>query len=39
LRDEADLRTESQGEGMRRCLVVFPKDYKSAGMPAPRTIP
>jgi spoIIIJ-associated protein len=39
LRNESDLRTESQGEGMRRCLVVFPKDYKSAGKPAPRTIP
>jgi len=39
LRDEADLRTESQGEGMRRCLVVYPKDYKAAGKPASRTIP
>jgi len=39
LRDETDLRTESQGEGMRRCLVVYPKDYKPAGKPAPRTIP
>ena len=39
LRDEADLRTESEGEGMRRCLVVYPKDYKAAGHPAPRTIP
>ncbi|HEV3513419.1 MAG TPA: R3H domain-containing nucleic acid-binding protein [Candidatus Sulfotelmatobacter sp.] len=40
LRDQADLRTESEGEGMRRCLVVFPKDYKAApGKPAPRTLP
>jgi spoIIIJ-associated protein len=39
LRDEADLRTESQGEGLRRCLVVYPKDYKPGGKPAPRTIP
>jgi spoIIIJ-associated protein len=31
LRDEGDLRTESEGEGMRRCLVVYPKDYRSAG--------
>jgi spoIIIJ-associated protein len=37
LRDEADLRTESEGEGMRRCLVVYPKDYKSAARSAPRT--
>ena len=35
LRDEAELRTESEGEGMRRCLVVYPKDYK----PAPKTLP
>jgi spoIIIJ-associated protein len=33
LRDEQDLRTESEGEGMRRVLVVYPKDYKGA---APR---
>jgi len=39
LRDEADLRTESGGEGMRRCLVVYPKDYKPAGKPTPRTLP
>jgi spoIIIJ-associated protein len=39
LRDETDLHTESQGEGMRRCLVVYPKDSKSAGRPAPKTIP
>ncbi len=28
LRDEADLRTESQGEAVHRCVVVYPKDYK-----------
>lgn len=40
LRDEADLRTESEGEGMRRCLVVYPKDYKPAGnRQGPRTLP
>ena len=39
LRDEADLHTESEGEGMRRCLVVYPKDYKPAGKPAPRMLP
>jgi spoIIIJ-associated protein len=40
LRDEADLHTESEGEGMRRCLVVYPKDYKpAAGKPAPRVLP
>ena len=40
LRDQADLVTESEGEGMRRCLVVYPKDHKpAAGKPAPRTLP
>src|ERR1700752_3875957 len=39
LRDEADLHTESEGEGMRRCLVVYPKDYKPAGRPTPKTLP
>ena len=40
LRDEADLRTESEGEGAHRRLVVYPKDYKGAsGKPAPRTLP
>ena len=39
LRDHDDLRTESQGEGPRRCLVVYPKDQKPAAKPAPRTIP
>jgi len=39
LRDSADLRTESEGEGLRRYVVVYPKDYKSAAKPARRTIP
>jgi spoIIIJ-associated protein len=40
LRDEADLHTESEGEGANRCLVVYPKDFKgAAGRPAPKTIP
>jgi spoIIIJ-associated protein len=40
LRDESDLRTESDGEGMRRSVVVYPKDYKPAGgKPAARHIP
>lgn len=41
LRDEADLHTESEGEGMRRCLMVYPKDYKRApsNKPPGRTIP
>jgi len=30
LRDEHDLRTESDGEGPRRSVVLYPKDYKSA---------
>jgi spoIIIJ-associated protein len=39
LRDHEDLRTESQGEGMRRCLVVYPKNYKPVTKAGPRTIP
>lgn len=39
LRDEADLRTESDGEGLRRCVVVYTKDYKPAAKPARKTIP
>ena len=40
LRDEADLHTESEGEGAHRRLVVYPKDYKgSAGKPSPRPLP
>jgi spoIIIJ-associated protein len=36
LRDEADLRTESQGEAGQRYVVLFPKDYKG---PAPKPKP
>lgn len=39
LRNEADLLTQSEGEGMRRCLVVYPKDYKAISKPVPRTLP
>jgi spoIIIJ-associated protein len=40
LRDEADLHTESEGEGAQRRLVVYPKDYKgAAGKPATRILP
>jgi len=38
LRDETDLRTESEGEGLRRCVVVYAKDYKSAAKPVRKTI-
>jgi spoIIIJ-associated protein len=37
LRDHQDLRTESQGEGGRRSVVVYPKDYKAPARPAART--
>ena len=39
LRDEADLRTESEGEGLRRYVVVYTKDYKSSPRPSRRTVP
>lgn len=40
LREESDLHTESEGEGLRRCLVVYPKDQKAAaGRSAPKTLP
>jgi spoIIIJ-associated protein len=40
LRDEAGLRTESDGEGRDRCVVLYPADYKTAGgRPARRTLP
>lgn len=39
LRNEDDLHTESEGEGLRRCLVVYPKDHKALSKPAPRTLP
>jgi spoIIIJ-associated protein len=40
LREHADLHTESDGEGLRRCVVVYPADHKPASAkPARRTIP
>lgn len=39
LRDHSDLRTESEGEGPRRCLVVYPKNYKPTAKPSPKRIP
>jgi spoIIIJ-associated protein len=39
LREQTDLLTESQGEGPRRCLVVYPKGFKSARTPSSRTTP
>src|SRR5262249_34870211 len=39
LRDQADLHTESQGEGARRCLVVYPKDFKRPAKAPSRTLP
>jgi spoIIIJ-associated protein len=40
LREYTDLRTESDGEGLRRCVVLYPADYKPAGgKPARKTIP
>jgi spoIIIJ-associated protein len=34
LREFTDLRTESQGEGMRRSVVVYPQNYKRPGQSA-----
>ncbi len=36
LRDQTDLRTESDGEGFNRCVVLYPADYKSDARPARR---
>jgi len=33
LRDEQDLHTESAGEGLRRSVVLYPKDYKATPQP------
>src|SRR5438128_9984222 len=33
LRDHTDLRTESQGDGLRRYVVVYPKDFVHASKP------
>lgn len=34
LRDEHDLVTESTGEGLRRWVVLYPKDYQSSPRPS-----
>jgi spoIIIJ-associated protein len=40
LRDQTDLRTESDGEGFNRCVVLYPADYKpTSSRPARRTLP
>ena len=40
LRDQTDLRTESDGEGFNRCVVLYPADYKpTTSKPARRTLP
>jgi spoIIIJ-associated protein len=39
LRDQTDLRTESDGEGFNRCVVLYPADYKAQSKPARRTLP
>ena len=36
LREEKDLRTESDGEGGRRSVVVYPGNYKTTPAPAAR---
>jgi spoIIIJ-associated protein len=37
LRDQTDLRTESDGEGRDRCVVLYPADHKSVSGNARRT--
>jgi len=39
LREHSDLKTESEGEGLRRFVVVYPKDYKTTERSGRRTIP
>ena len=39
LRDETDLKTESDGEGRDRCVVLYPADYKTSSKPGRRTVP
>ena len=36
LREQTDLRTQSEGEGLRRYVVVYPQNYKPAADKAPR---
>jgi len=39
LREYEDLYTESEGQGGRRMVVVLPKNYRSSGKAAQRTMP
>jgi len=40
LRDQSDLRTQSEGEGLRRYVVVYPENYKPAvSKPSRKTLP
>jgi spoIIIJ-associated protein len=40
LREHTDLRTESEGEGLRRYVVLYPQNYKSAAAkPQRKTLP
>jgi spoIIIJ-associated protein len=40
LREQTDLRTESDGEGFNRCVVLYPSDHKSApSKPSRRPLP
>src|SRR5437016_9491868 len=40
LRDQTDLRTQSEGEGLRRYVVVYPQNHRpAAGKPLRKTIP
>ena len=40
LRDQTDLRTQSEGEGLRRYVVLYPGSYKpSPGKPPRKTLP
>ena len=40
LRDQAGLNTQSEGEGLRRYVVVYPENYKPAvARPQRKTLP
>ena len=39
LRDHAGLRTQSEGEGLRRYVVVYPENYKPGGEGPAKTLP
>ncbi len=38
LRDHADLRTQSEGEGLRRFVVVYPQNYKASSRPGQKNL-